>query len=500
MGTWDFNYDTLNRLTGASSNPSSNQPQYYCWTYDSFGNRKLQASSSTAFTAGSPACTGGTNLATTWANYNTQANNNRIANTSQAPGGVTYDAAGNLVNDGVNQYLYDGDGHICALATPGVSGGTIMTGYIYDSNGDRVAKGSIAAWSCDPSTNGFTTTNDYVLGTSGEQVTEMGMDSNNTMAWQHTNVYGAGKLIATYDHDGLHFYLNDPLGTRRTQTDYAGVLEQTCSSLPFGDSLACSGSTQYPTKHHFTGKERDSEWGWITSGLRTTEAQSAVSSARDPYSPIIIKQGMVAGGLPAAAAESFFNGFLEDPQNLNQYSHVRNNPLKLIDPTGSAPVDGHHLIPDRGSVGPAGTLARDFANKVKTGPLSGNGYPNQPGFNTAHREYNDAVKEMLAKAEEAEGPSENWDVNKWKDFATKILNSDEPAIKDFLDELEQNNPGAKAALGASIAAYRVSAGLIARAVAAIVVADTEAFFGDLFICATCNLHESVTHKIIYPAP
>ncbi|MEA3007522.1 MAG: hypothetical protein QOI94_2791 [Acidobacteriaceae bacterium] len=53
----------------------------------------------------------------------------------------------------------------------------------------------------------------------------------------------------------------------------------------------------------------------------------------------------------------------------------------------------------------------------------------------------DAVKEMLAKAEEAEGPSENWDVNKWKDFATKVLNSDEPAIKTFLDELEENNAG-----------------------------------------------------------
>ena len=77
---------------------------------------------------------------------------------------------------------------------------------------------------------------------------------------------------------------------------------------------------------------------------------------------------MVTGGLPVAAAESFFNSFLEDPQNLSQYSYVRNNPPRLIDPTGSAPVNGHHLTPNRGSVGPAGTLARDFANKIKTGP------------------------------------------------------------------------------------------------------------------------------------
>jgi hypothetical protein len=104
---------------------------------------------------------------------------------------------------------------------------------------------------------------------------------------------------------------------------------------------------------------------------------------------------------------------------------------------------------------------------------------------------------MLAQAEEAEGPSENWDVNKWKDFGTKVLNSDEPAIKNFLDEFEENNPGAKAAIGASVAAYRVSASLIVRAVAAVVAADVKAFFGDLIIvCVTCNIqHESVTFKI-----
>lgn len=75
------------------------------------------------------------------------------------------------------------------------------------------------------------------LGLSGEQVTEMAV-AGNTMKWQHTNVYAAGTLLATHDTNGLHFYLNDPLGTRRAQTDYAGVLEQTCSNLwPAGTSL-----------------------------------------------------------------------------------------------------------------------------------------------------------------------------------------------------------------------------------------------------------------------
>jgi len=36
-----------------------------------------------------------------------------------------------------------------------VDGINIMTGYIYDAGGRRVAKGSITIFVCDPTTNGF---------------------------------------------------------------------------------------------------------------------------------------------------------------------------------------------------------------------------------------------------------------------------------------------------------------------------------------------------------
>jgi hypothetical protein len=258
MGTWGFGYDTLNRLVtsqNTATTPTSTQyaSNYGCWSYDAFGNRLSQSMSTTP-------CIG-TLPMMSWANYNA---NNQFTATSQALGGVPYDAAGNVLNDGQNQYLYDAEGRICAVASTPMPG---MTGYLYDADGTRVAKGRISTWSCDPGANGFQTTNDYILGPSGEQVTEMGMGGTSNgattsgLTWQHTNVYAAGSLIATYDNDGLHFYLNDPLGTRRAQTNYTGVLEQTCSSLPFGDGLVCTGSTTYPTEHHFTGKERDTESG-----------------------------------------------------------------------------------------------------------------------------------------------------------------------------------------------------------------------------------------------
>ncbi|MGD0293002.1 MAG: RHS repeat-associated core domain-containing protein [Terracidiphilus sp.] len=214
-------------------------------------------------------------------------------------------------------------------STP-IPGMTTITGYLYDASGTRVSKGSITAWSCDPGISGFTATNDYILGPGGEQMTEMGIGSassanpsnasNSALTWQHTNVYAAGSLIATYDNDGLHFYFNDPLGTRRAQTDYAGVLEQTCSSLPFGDALACSGGNlQAPTEHHFTGKERD-----IESGLDYFEARYYSSAMGRFMSPDW-----------SAKAEPVPYAKLGNPQSLNLYAYMMNNPLGGVD------FDGH---------------------------------------------------------------------------------------------------------------------------------------------------------------
>jgi RHS repeat-associated protein len=218
-----------------------------------------------------------------------------------------------------NQYLYDGEGRICAVLSPSLAGGSIMTGYIYDADGTRVAKGSISTWgSCDPAVNGFQTTSDYVLGPGGEQVTEVGMDANGNMAHQHTNVWAGGKLLATYDDNGLHFYLDDPLGTRRVQTDYAGVVEQSCTSLPYGDGESC---TPTPTEHLFTGKERDTE-----SGNDYFEARYYSSAMGRFLSP-----DWSAQEEPVPYAK------LDDPQSLNLYSYVYNNPLGKADPDGHCP-------------------------------------------------------------------------------------------------------------------------------------------------------------------
>jgi hypothetical protein len=171
-----------------------------------------------------------------------------------ASNGLTYDAAGNVLSDGPNSYAYDGEGRVCAMQTSPYSGGTVAYGYLYDAEGRRVAKGTItpnASQPCNPATNGFSLTESYVLGQGGEQLTTLTW-SNGNSTWQSTNVYGEGKLLATYDAAGLHFQLTDPLGTRRVQTNSAAEAELDCQSLPFGDQQSCfpdpSAPTAMPTK------------------------------------------------------------------------------------------------------------------------------------------------------------------------------------------------------------------------------------------------------------
>jgi RHS repeat-associated protein len=142
------------------------------------------------------------------------------------------------------------------------------------------------------------------------------MDPNQgVMAWQHTNVWTNDKLLATYDNDGLHFYFNDPLGTRRAQTDYAGVLQQTCQSLPYGNAETC-GPT--PTEHLFTGKERDAESGNDYFGARYYGSSMGRFMSPD--------WSATADPVPYAR--------MDNPQSLNLYAYVGNDPLSLVDRDG----------------------------------------------------------------------------------------------------------------------------------------------------------------------
>jgi RHS repeat-associated protein len=325
MGTWSFGYDPLNRLTSAavSSGYYNNEANLAVvtlgWSYDEFGNRLTQSSNSGALPTGS----------TQFAGANNQATGTGLASSpNQSTITLQYDPAGNLTgNTGAIQSVYDAEGRLCA--TPINTGG--YEGYIYDAEGNRVAKGTIqpvmvngqTTLSCDTTVNGFALASQYLLGPSGEQMTEL----NATGAWVHTNVTANGSLLATFDNDnnGAHFYLTDWLGTRRVQTNYIGAVENTWTSLPYGDGLASSTNLD-PTEQHFTGKERDTE-----SGNDYFLARYYNSATGRFLSPDW-----------SAKEDPVPYAHLDDPQSLNLYSYVLNNPLAKPD------LDGHGCPPDCG--------------------------------------------------------------------------------------------------------------------------------------------------------
>jgi len=205
-----------------------------------------------------------------------------------------------------------------------VDGISAMVGYVYDADGNRVAKGPITAWSCDPTTNGFESSayeTDYVLNQSGQTVTETTKSDTGVMQWNFTNVYANGVLFATYDAQGLHFLLNDWLGTRRASTDYEGVLESLCASLPYGDGLNCTNSPQSPNEQHFTGKQHDQESGNDYFGARYYSENDARFMSPDW----------------SAKVEPVPYAKLGDPQSLNLYGYMLNNPLGGVDADGHLP-------------------------------------------------------------------------------------------------------------------------------------------------------------------
>jgi len=236
---------------------------------------------------------------------------------------MTYDTAGDVINDNLNQYRYDAEGRLCASLTAGPT----YTQYLYDAEGRRVAKGAIAStdWPAATATcaaptaaNTFAPNKVYILDLGGQQVSELAV-SGTAVSWLNTNAYAGGKLLATYSGTDTYFALNDALGTKRMLYSPDG-LKTNFYSLPFGDGLSSSGNAPDASPLHFTGKERDAESGNDYFGARYYS--SAMGRFMSPDWSVKVE--------PVPYSK------LDDPQTLNLYDYVRNNPLSNVDADGHA--------------------------------------------------------------------------------------------------------------------------------------------------------------------
>ena len=127
-----------------------------------------------------------------------------------------------------------------------------------------------------------------------------------------TYYYANGEIVARKDSAGsMHYYHGDQLGSTSLITDASGNVEETTKYYPFG-ALRSGGNK---TKYLYNGKELESATGLYDYCARqynplTMHFIEPDTVIQDPY----------------------------DPQMLNRYSYVKNNPVKYTDPTG-------HFIP-----------------------------------------------------------------------------------------------------------------------------------------------------------
>jgi RHS repeat-associated protein len=369
-GDWAFSYDALDRLNTAQAMGTGNTPSQYlglygCWSYDSYGNRLSEAMSSTACNSNPPLVS--------WADYSTS-NNNQMTTTSMTTGQsspttsgyvVSYDASGNVLWDGYNRYWYDGEGRICASE---VNGGGQAYQYVYDPEGARIAVGTLTSvqpygntcdWPFSLSQSHFALQNQFLVDLSGDQVTELNTSTYNTLnanglGFEHSNVWIGGQLNVTYDNWGVHFNFEDPLGTKRAVADIAGDVDETCTTLPWGNDISSSGGNVLPLNIVYNGYPVNSDCvpnnstqfnSLLTSDgseHRFTQKEWDPFTGNDyflaryysPYFGRFLSPDWSANVSPVPYAT------FTDPQSLNLYAYVRNNPLTRVDPDGHGQCQG----------------------------------------------------------------------------------------------------------------------------------------------------------------
>jgi len=294
-----FTYDALNRLLSGTETQNGAQTWKQTYGYDRYGNRWFDAANTTATVLGP---------LTSASDFN--ASNNRIVKP-----GYSYDQAGNLTAEPGKSYAYDAENRLTSAIASGVT-----TTYVYDGEGRRVRKNA----------GGVITR--MIYNHLGQLIAEY----NDSGSLIKEYIYKGGELLASYDASrGAEYATGDHLGSPRIWTNSSGqvITGGRHDYLPFGEELFAGVANRttvlnYPStsqadgkRHQFTSKERDIETNLDYFLARYYSSAQGRFTSVDP----------VAGNTL-------------DPQTLNKYSYVANNPLARIDPDGLYPRDQHQYI------------------------------------------------------------------------------------------------------------------------------------------------------------
>ncbi len=202
----------------------------------------------------------------------------------------TYDAAGNVTDDDVNTYVYDAENRLVSVNSGAQT-------YKYDHQNRRIEK-----------TVGSTTT--HYVWEGGQVIAEHAASTGNVLV---DYVFVGGRMVYKVESGVVKYFLSDRLSVRLMLSEGAPLtgevtVEGKQSHLPFGEEIATSGDQD---KHHFTSYEREASLG----------LDYAVNRWHSP-------------GVGRFLQVDPMSGSVKDPQTLNRYSYVRNNPINFTDPLG----------------------------------------------------------------------------------------------------------------------------------------------------------------------
>jgi len=278
--TQSFGYDALNRLTTSNENSGSSWSQTN--GYDQYGNRWIDYG-------------GGIH------NLSFSTSTNRITTS-----GFTYDSSGNLTNDGAHAYSFDAENKINRVDN--------ASAYVYDGEGQRLRKllGENLR---------------FVYDMHGKQIAEFDGSTGNL---KKEYIYGSSLITiepTAVNSNGTQYLTSDHLGSPRVVTNSSAGVVSRHDYLPFGEELGATiggrttgmgYSVADGLRQKFTQKERDNETGLDYFGARY-------------YGNT---QGRFTGADPAGIKQKH----LMNPQDLNRYTYVANNPLAFIDPNGAEKI------------------------------------------------------------------------------------------------------------------------------------------------------------------
>ena len=300
----NYAYDSLNRLLTAQTVSSSGGD---CWG-QAFGNNATPPTLATdalsnLFYTSSNQCSSPAPQYT----LNTN-NSNQFAGT-----GISYNSDGDMTADTAFSYTYDAENRVTTAS--GMTNGPYC--YIYDGNGLRVMKAHASGGSC---TGTVTVDMLYWRNIAGQTIAESDGTGSTSNSNYNEYIFFAGRRVAQSNpaSGSLYYYFVDHLGSTRVVTNSTGTACYEVDFLPYGNENTPAGFTNTcSTRYRFTGYERDLETAYGTS------AGNDYAFARYYNTRL----GRFMSGDP-------LSGKAGDPQTLNKYAYVRNNPMGMIDPTG----------------------------------------------------------------------------------------------------------------------------------------------------------------------